>query len=192
MEPVALRTERLELSVPTDADVDAIYEACQDPDIQRYTPVPVPYERQHAESFVAQVAKDWESGPHLTWAIREQGRLVGTIGLYRIDGKGDGEIGYWVAPEFRRGGRLLEAAKAVIDWGFAADGLNLARIEWRAVVGNEASARVARSLGFAYEGTLRQALVGSHGRDDGWVAGLLRSDDRMPRSWSILEESATQ
>nr|BFF10568.1 hypothetical protein GCM10025699_18710 [Microbacterium flavescens] len=103
MEPVTLRTSRLELSLPTAADVDAIFEACQDAGIQRYTPVPVPYERSHAEGFVAQVPKDWEAGKNLTWAIREQEALVGTIGMYRVDGMGNGEIGFWMAP-WARGG----------------------------------------------------------------------------------------
>ena len=48
VQPVVLRTERLTLSVPTEADVDAIFEACQDAEIRRYTTVPSPYERQHA------------------------------------------------------------------------------------------------------------------------------------------------
>ena len=188
MEPVTLRTERLELSLPTDADVDAIFEACQDPGIQRYTPVPFPYDRSHAEGFVAQVPKDWEAGKNLTWAIYENGALVGTIGLYRVDGMGNGEIGFWMAPWARGGGRLAEASTAVIDWGFAGDGLALTRIEWRAVVGNVASAKAARALGFRYEGLLRKALANAKYRDDGWIAALLKTDDRMPRPWPVLED----
>ena len=187
MEPVTLRTERLELSLPAEADVDAIYEACQDPETQRYTTVPSPYERRHAEEFVPRVAAEWRSGAHVTWAIREGEVLAGTIGLYRLDGRGAGELGYWVSPWSRRRGVLTEAARAVIDWGFAADGLGLHRIEWRAVVGNLGSARAARTLGFRFEGTLRQALVDSKGRDDGWIAGLLAEDDRMPHPWPVLD-----
>ena len=187
MEPVILRTSRLELSLPRAGDVDAIYEACQDADIQRYTPVPVPYEREHAVAFVERVPGEWEAGQHLTWAIRDGEHLAGTIGFYRVDGKGAGEIGYWMAPRFRGGGRLREAADAAITWAFSADGLALDRIEWRAVTGNTASAKIARNLGFRYEGLLRQALTSSHGRDDGWIAGLLASDDRRPQSWPVLE-----
>jgi RimJ/RimL family protein N-acetyltransferase len=187
MEPVTLHTERLELSAPTEADVEAIFAACQDADIQRYTTVPSPYTRADAEAFVPRVASEWESGAHLTWAMREGGTLTGMIGLYRVDGKGSGELGYWVAPGSRGRGLLTEASRAVIDWGFSADGLGLDRIEWHAVVGNIASARAARTLGFHYEGLRRQALVGSRGRDDGWSAALLRDDDRMPVAWPVLD-----
>jgi RimJ/RimL family protein N-acetyltransferase len=85
----------------------------------------------------------------------------------------------------RRRGLLTEAARAVIDWGFAPDGVHAARIEWRAVVGNRASARVAQALGFRYEGMLRQALANSLGRDDGWIAGLLATDERTPQHWPV-------
>jgi RimJ/RimL family protein N-acetyltransferase len=186
VEPVTLRTRRLELSLPDESDVDVIFEACQDPGIQRYTPVPFPYERAHAESFVTQVAKDWDAATHLTWAIREGRTLIGTIGLYRLGDDGSAEIGFWMAPGSRGDGRLAEAAGAVIDWAFSPDGLAMTRIEWRAVVGNVASARVASRLGFRYEGLLRQALVNAKYRDDGWIAALLVTDERMPQPWPVL------
>lgn len=188
MEPVTLRTERMVLSPPTVDDVDAIYDACQDAETQRYTTVPSPYERRHAEEFVPKVAEEWKSGAHVTWAMREGDVLAGMIGLYRLDGRGGGELGYWVSPWSRRRGLLTEAARAVIDWGFDPAGADLHRIEWRAVVGNVGSARAARTLGFRYEGILREALVGSSGRDDGWIAAVLRTDDRMPQPWPVLED----
>lgn len=185
MDVVDLSTDRLELSLPRPDDVDAIFLACQDPDIQRYTPVPSPYERTDAEAFVTRAAADWAAGQHLTWAIRADDALVGTIGFYRLSGKGDGEIGYWMAPASRGSGFLREAADAVIAWGFSPEGLGLQRIEWRAVAGNIPSARVARALGFRYEGLLRQALVAPRGRDDGWIAALLPTDDRTPQPWPV-------
>jgi len=188
MEPVILRTGRLELSRPVESDVDPIYEACQDADIQRYTTVPSPYERRHAEEFVEKVAADWASGAHVTWVMRHGDVLAGAIGLYRLDGRGTGELGYWVAGGSRGAGLVTEASRAVVDWGFAAEGLGLVRIEWKAVVGNVGSARAARTVGFHYEGLQRQALVGVHGRDDGWLAALLATDDRTPQPWPVLEE----
>ncbi|KRA22176.1 acetyltransferase [Microbacterium sp. Root61] len=186
MEPVTLRTTRLELSVPTTADVDAIYDACQDPDIQQYTTVPSPYAREHAEGFIEKVAAWWAEGAEATWAMRAEDGLAGMIGLHRVN-EGGAEIGYWVAPHARGRGLLTEAAHAALDWGFSDDGLALQRIEWRAVVGNVASARSARAVGIRYEGLLRQALVSGRGRDDGWIGGLLRDDDRSPQPWPVLE-----
>lgn len=186
MRPVTLRTMRLELSVPLDADVDAIVEACQDAAIQRYTTVPTPYARHHAEEFVERVAKNWADDVEQTWAIRDGEVLAGMIGLYR-QGAGAAELGYWMAPASRERGFGTEAGRAVVDWAFSPAGLALHRIEWRAVVGNTASARIARSLGFRYEGTLREALRNGAGdRDDGWIAGLLATDDRTPQPWTVL------
>jgi len=40
------------LRVPDRKDVDAIHAACQDPFIVRFTRVPFPYSRLHAQAFV--------------------------------------------------------------------------------------------------------------------------------------------
>jgi RimJ/RimL family protein N-acetyltransferase len=56
------------------------------------------------------------------------------------------------------------------------------------VVGNVASARVAGALGFRYEGLLRQALANPKHRDDGWIAALLKDDERMPQPWQVLQD----
>ncbi|MFD5224829.1 GNAT family N-acetyltransferase [Microbacterium sp. NPDC058342] len=187
MEPVTLRTERLELSIPTAADVDAITAACQDPEIPRWTTVPSPYARKDAEEFIALVAGWWADGIETVWAIRRDDELAGMIGLHRITKHahgGEAEIGYWGTAAHRGQGVMGEAGRAVVDYAFAE--LGLARIEWRAVVGNAPSARTARSLGFRYEGMRRQGHASPRGRDDGWIAGLLASDDRAPVEWPVL------
>ena len=187
MQPVALHTERLVLSIPTEADIDAITAACQDPEVPRWTTVPSPYTRQDAVEFVELVAKWWADGVETVWAIRKDDVLAGMIGLHRITDHphgGDAEIGFWGVAEHRGQGVMREAAHAVVDFAF--DELKLVRLTWRAVTGNVASARTARSLGFRYEGMLRQALTSTRSRDDGWVAGLLATDDRTPVEWPVL------
>jgi RimJ/RimL family protein N-acetyltransferase len=188
MRPVTLRTERLELSLPIEADADDVYDACQDPDIRRYTTVPSPYRRRHAEEFIVRVRKNWDEDTEQTWAVRDGDVLAGMMGLYRQAAQA-AELGYWMASASRRRGYGTEAARAVVDWAFSKEGLGLERIEWRAVVGNVGSARIARALGFRYEGTLRHALRnGSGERDDGWIAGLLSTDDRAPQPWPVLDD----
>ena len=186
METVTLRTDRLVLRPPAADDVDAIFEACQDPEIPRWTTVPSPYTREHAEGFVDLIARWWADGSQTIWGIFHGDVLVGVVGLHHItphDTGGSAELGYWATAESRGRGFMVEASRAVIDWGVAE--LGLARIVWRAVAGNIPSARTARALGFQYEGLMRQALTSPRGRDDGWAAGLLASDDRMPVAWPV-------
>lgn len=183
MQPKTLTTAELELSVPTESDTSAIFLACQDPVIQHFTTVPVPYLLEHAAGFIEAATHSWRRGTEATWAIRKDDELVGMIGL-RMTGPGEAELGFWTAPLHRGQGHVKEAARAVIDYGFDPCGLGLQRIEWRAHTDNPASAAVARSLGFQYEGTLRsQGVNGSGERFDSWVASLLPDDPRRPVSW---------
>ncbi|MCI1020325.1 GNAT family N-acetyltransferase [Microbacterium sp. C5A9] len=187
MHPVTLTTERLVLHVPDDADVDAITAACQDPEIPRWTTVPSPYFRKDAEDYVRLIGEWWADGSQAIWCAYRDGELVASIGLHHIErhpAGGYAEIGYWVTPEARGNGYLVEAGHAVVDWAFRE--LDLARLGWRAVAGNVPSARAARALGFRYEGMARQGLTSQRGRDDGWFAGLLATDDRTPVAWPVL------
>lgn len=188
MDAVILTTERLELRAPAASDVEAITDACQDPEIPRWTTVPSPYTREDAEAFVELVAGWWANGSQAVWGVYADGELAGVVGLHHITeavGGAHTELGYWMAAHARGRGYLVEAARAVVDWAFTERGV--ARLSWRAVVGNIPSARAARALGFRYEGMQRQVLTSPRGRDDGWVAGLLPSDDRMPVVWPILD-----
>ncbi|MBD7957282.1 GNAT family N-acetyltransferase [Microbacterium sp. Sa4CUA7] len=185
MQPVTLRTSRLELSLPTPADADAITAAAQDPEVPRWTTLPSPYARADADDFITKAAQWWEAETELTWALRLDGQWIGMVGLQHLHLRGDAEIGFWMAAEARGAGYLGEAARAVIDFAFS-DAVGLKRLEWQAIVGNIPSARTARSLGFRYEGLMRQKLVDPRGRHDGWVAGLLATDDRTPVDWPIL------
>jgi len=191
MEPVTLTTERLVLRAPDLSDVDAITAACQDPEIPRWTTVPSPYTRDDAVDFVRRVGEWWADGSETVWAARRDGRLVASIGLHHIEDHptgGRAELGFWVAAPARGQGYVVEAARAVIDWGFRE--LGLARIEWRAIVGNVPSAKAARALGFRYEGLLRQAFASGDRREDSWVGGLLASDDRTPVAWPMLDDAS--
>lgn len=188
MEKVELTTGRLVLRAPAAADVDAIEAACQDPEIPRWTTVPSPYTREHAEDFVRLVDEWWASGAETVWALFAEDELAGMIGLHDIEphaAGGHAEIGFWVEASARGNGYVVEAARAVLDWGFTE--LGLARVGWRAVAGNLGSARTARALGFRYEGLQRQGLTSPRGRDDGWFAGLLATDDRSPVEWPVLD-----
>lgn len=174
MNPVTLKTERLLLRPFADPDAEAVYLACQDPDIQFFTPVPHPYRREDALAFVGEsTPKGWaEDTEHVLGAFRlDTGALVGSFCLIRIS-QGVYELGYWVAKEQRGQGYSTEAARALCDWGWKT--LEVHRIEWWAMVGNAPSLAVAEKLGFTLEGTLRKRAIAAGEPRDWWVGGLLR------------------
>lgn len=193
MEPFVLANEHVRLSVPTAADVERIYEVCQDPEVQRWTTVPSPYERKHAGGFVGEIVPGgWEKGNDLNWAIRAPGDVLpgdpeppvlGMVGI-RLDdapaGQVSGDIGFWMDPQVRGRGLTTHAVRLVVDHALDPKGLGLARATWHAVVGNWASRRVAWHVGMRVEGQVRGLLVDREHRLDGWVATLLPGDPREP------------
>src|SRR3954471_24712612 len=179
-----LTTSRLLLRPIGPDDVPAIYAACQDPDIQRWTTVPSPYLMEHAEHFALEyVPKSWAAGDAAVFGVTDlgSGELLAVVGLHFDRGRDDGiaEIGYWTAATARGRGVTTEAVAAVCAWGFATCGVQ--RLEWYAEVGNAASRRVAEKVGFSIEGTLRQYLLRPGGeRVDAWVGSLLGTHEIAP------------
>ena len=189
----------LVLSVPTGDDLDRITDICQDADIQEWTFVPRNYQRSDAQFFVEQVvAKGWNEGRELTWAIREADAgappdLVGMLGitLSGPEGARTGEVGYWLAAAARGRGTMTRAVAALIDTAFDPSGpLALSALRWRCdihetshgPVPNWASWKVAWSLGFQREGRVRRFLPNDGRLHDGWIATLLPDDPREPRA----------
>jgi RimJ/RimL family protein N-acetyltransferase len=171
--PVTLTDGRLLLRLPEAQDVPDITAACQDELTARFVPVPVPYTEEHARAFVEQRPARWQAEDgEMTWAVTDavEGRLLAMVGLHARDASMR-ELGYWAAPWARGRGVMTDAARLVVRFGF--DVLRLERVEWTAVVGNDASRRVAEKLGFTFEGTARKGLLHRGERVDGWVAGIL-------------------
>ena len=174
MIPVALRTERLVLDQPAERDIPRITEYCQDPLFERYLTTPWPYEAHHSREFVTgHVPKAWAEDREFTWAIRtaEGAPLIGMIG-HRI---AVSDVGFWLGAPHRGNGYMPEAVHAVLDWAF---GRGAARIAWECVVGNSASAAVARKCGFRYTGEWPVAAWRDASRPLAWHAELAASDDR--------------
>ncbi|MCP3756347.1 GNAT family N-acetyltransferase [Streptomyces sp. TBY4] len=179
MEPTTLTTRRLVLRPHLPSDTEEVHAACQDPAIQRWIPVPVPYQYTDAEAYVAKVPVAWREDTEYNFAVRlgADGPLVATIGV-APHGAHAHEIGYWAVPAHRRRGYLSEALPAVLHWAFTEAGC--VRMIWRAGVGNDASRAVAEKAGFTVEGLQRAAMEHRGTLRDCWTGGLLPSDLGLP------------
>jgi RimJ/RimL family protein N-acetyltransferase len=149
-----LVTERLTLDAPGEADIETVFELCQDPEIHRWVPLPWPYQHNDAEFFVrSYVPHGLASGAYETWAIRTtaDGRFIGAIELRSDEAPRSASLGCWLGAPSRGHGYMTEAAQAVIDHALGPDGPGFTRLRWEGLAGNDASLRMATSLGFVVE-----------------------------------------
>lgn len=155
------------------SDRPAVLAGYADPAIQRW----------HCRSMTAGEAGDWiaawpdrwhaETGAG--WAVTEAGQVAGQISLRRILlADGLAEVSYWVLPA-ARGRRIAPRALAALAaWCFGT--LRLHRIELCHSTGNLASCRVARTAGFAWEGTKRAEAWHTDGWHDMHLHARLHDD----------------
>ena len=171
---VQLRTKRLLLRPFQMADADAVFDYASDAEWARYLDnVPQPFTRRDAEQRVARnVLESWETHP--TWAIVFNEVVVGDIVLM-IDLRNDtGELGYELSRKHWGKGLVVEAAEAVIDWGFQQRGL--AKVFAQCDMRNTRSLRVMEKLHMTREGVLQAHSKVQGNRVDDVFYGLLRHE----------------
>ncbi|GAA1557701.1 hypothetical protein GCM10009789_08880 [Kribbella sancticallisti] len=179
-----LADELITLRAHTPADIEPAYDVCQDPEMQRWTTIPVPYERRHAEQYLTeQIPAGWRGGSSWAWAIEYDGRYAGTIDLRPGDGN-VGEVGFAVAPWARGHGVMTRALKLTVRYAFE-QGWD--RVIWRAFTGNWGSRRVAWKCGFRNLVTIPGGGVARGVRKDEWVASIARDDEPVPQGnwWRV-------
>ena len=132
-------------------DVAALVEACQDPEIPRFTLVPSPYTEEHARAWLPSVAAGRAAGTRMAFAIVDApagDALLGAAGLNVIDHEQRAaDVGYWLAAPARGRGVATRAVELLAAWAF--DTLGLERLELRTQEHNHASRAVAERAGFA-------------------------------------------
>ncbi len=151
-----LTTDRLLLRPFTERDIDRVTDLLQAPEISAtMLHVPYPYSRDDAVKWIARHPEGAAAGTDLTWAIcrREDHLLNGTISIHITASHRRGAIGYWLGTPYWNQGYMSEAARAVVEYGFAE--LDLHRIEPTRMPEDTGSGRVMEKAGLAYEGTLR-------------------------------------
>ncbi|EFV11816.2 GNAT family N-acetyltransferase [Segniliparus rugosus] len=206
MRQAVLAGDGVWLSAPTVADVPAIARCCQEPGLAEMTSaIPIPFAEADARHFITEtVEPEWARGTAASWAVRLSlaGEAVGMVGLNGCGtylppveprhGRDGGfvfdhaELGYWLSARARSRGIMTEAARLVCGFGF--EKLHVRGIRWRALVGNVPSARVARRLGFRFDGV--EVFDDWRGRDvDVWAASLgsgelrVSDEDPLPDQW---------
>lgn len=140
-----------------EGDVEAITAACNDREIAEFLDeLPSPYTRDDGKEAIAHFRQGWADGSATNFAITENGRPVGSVGVRWVDpDHGVAEVGYWVAGEARGRGLCTRAVRLVSRWVLEDCGGE--RLQLRADELNLASRKVAENAGFTQEGVLRSS-----------------------------------
>jgi RimJ/RimL family protein N-acetyltransferase len=138
--------------------------------------IPHPYPPGAAEAWIGTHAAEWRQGSALNLAIerRDDGALVGAIGLGIVPEHARAEIGYWIGVPYWGNGYATEAARRLIAYAF--DELGLNRLYAYHFTGNPASGRVMEKAGMRLEGELRQHQRKGGVFRDSRLWAILRSD----------------
>jgi len=150
-----LVSRRLTLRLPALEDVPTFVAHLNDPGVSEHlSHVPYPYTEQDGIDFVRSKTGDGPLDIGEVYVIEESetGKMIGTIGVRRLDlpgGGAVGEIGYWLAREAWGRGFASEAVAALIPVCWAS---GIERLTAHVNVENAASRRVLAKNGFAEVG----------------------------------------
>jgi len=161
------------------SDVPQIVAMCSEPDVIRFTSVPVPYDADDARLWLDLHPARLAAGDGAAFAITDGGDElpVGSIGVRVMHDQGIAETGYHVV-EARRGRGLATAAlRLIARWTFAE--LPVARLQLTTHLDNPGSQRVAEKAGFTREGVLR-AWADQRGERPDLVMWSLLPGDPIP------------
>lgn len=171
-------TKRLMLRPFRRRDVGAFHSAVKASvtELQPWLPWIDGYDRGFAQRFIRESVGSWAERRAYDFTVRpldDLDRHLGNVSIWPTSVQnGVGEVGYWIRSDETGHGYGTEAAAVAVDIGFAE--LELHKVILRIAVGNIASEKIAKRLGFSYEGVLRDEVkVGNEWLDHS--------------SWSMLD-----
>jgi RimJ/RimL family protein N-acetyltransferase len=156
--------------------LDAVTALFDDPDVLRFTRLPVPPPPGYARQWLDRYEAGRLDGTREAFAaVDEDGRFVGLALAVDIDREGrQVELGYIVAPGARGRGVATAMLDELTRWAFAE--LGALRVTLIIDVENVASARVAERCGYVLEGVMRSSFLKDDVRVDAGLWSRLPTD----------------
>ena len=156
----ALESDRLILRKLEMADTKDIFEYAAEPAVSRFMPWQAHKTTDDTAEFVDFVLDGYANHSQLTWAIelRSENKMIGTIDFVSwLEKRQRAEIGYTLSHHYWGQGLMLEAAEALVNFGFKE--MDLIKVEAPIMLDNKQSQRVAEKLGMIREGVLRKHMI---------------------------------
>ena len=176
MQPVT--TQRLIIRRLAEADLADFLAYQTHPEVLRYMPLE-PMSEERATQFIAKqaTAEIGGQGGYQAFALYHTGdaRVIGEVGIYfHPEPESKGDIGWSLHPDYQGHGYATEAARVLLEYGFAQRSLR--RITSVCDTRNPASFRLMERLGMRREGHLLQSHLTRGVWHDEYLYALLRDD----------------
>ncbi len=155
-----IETDRLILRRLVPGDAEDMYDYSRLPEVTEYLLWSPHHDSLYTRQYLNLVQTQYRDGQFYDWGLewKENGRMIGTCGFTSFDLPNNaGEIGYVLHPAYWAKGIAVEAALAVLEYGFRE--LKLHRIEAKFIYGNDRSLRVMQKLGMTFEGYQRDSML---------------------------------
>lgn len=178
--PIVLTDDVVTLRAWKLDDAPAVFEACQDPLIARFVPIPLPYTEEVAREFVLRSRADWDNDDERCFAITDAatGEVLGSIARHGPRGH-RAQFGYWLAPSARGRGFATRALRLITDWTL--ETTDVIRLDLYTLLDNDASGRVAVRAGYIREGVRRAWDIDREGNpEDAIFYVRIRGDRELP------------
>ncbi|MFZ6677316.1 GNAT family N-acetyltransferase [Undibacterium sp. Tian12W] len=157
------------------SDAAAWYDYLKNPEVIRHTSWNLSAAKDLLPQFDAYESNAPDTPIRLAIAIREEDRLVGTVGFHTISSiNRSAEIAYDLAPEYWGKGVMQVAAIALCQWGFQQAGFN--RIQATVLETNSHSIQLLERMGFEREGYLRAFRMVRGSPGNFWMYACLHPD----------------
>jgi RimJ/RimL family protein N-acetyltransferase len=179
-----IETERLRLRPFTRGDTDAVFEYRRREDVARYLMDGPMTHESVAEALSMRVGQEAlrVEGDKIFLAVelKHQHGVIGELSLIlRNEGWRQGEIGYIFHPDHHGHGYATEAARMLLEMGFAGAGLH--RIFARCAAANAASWQVMERLGMRREAHFRGHAFLKGEWDEEMIYAILEDEWRAQR-----------
>jgi len=175
--PVGDRLALREASIDDADELFALIERDRDYLGQWLPWVPMTASVDDEREFLRFAARRSAEGAELHLLLTLDGRIIGSVGLPRIDRQQRlAEIGYWLAESEQGHGFITQAVRVVQQFAF--DHLGCRRVEIRCAIQNHASRAVAGRLGYRLDEIRPDAIVsGADARIEDVAVYVLDVDD---------------
>ena len=134
-------------------------------------------EEEDTATFIHTALEQFASGDGITAGVWLRGEFAGVIGTHRLNRLYRKiELGYWLGDSFQGHGIMTDCCRAMVTYLFEEREVN--RVEICCAVGNHKSIAIPKRLGFAHEGTMREAEFSNGAFHDLMLFGKVRREWR--------------